>query len=413
LLDKPPRKTGTTRTTQRKQPITKTPIIPQPIIPQPIIPQPIRQQVTIPRATIPQVTIPQVTIPQVTIPQVTIPRAIIPQPTIPRATIPQAIIPQPIRQQVLIPQPTITQTTRQIKQKPGPKMKQGGGNRGKRGVEDIFAFENYPQDFGLFSQYFTGIELYLRLANWIQYKYEYLREYEMEKLDNEVYRVTNIKKFLEDITGTFEPREILERWFKHFKPILNTTEKIDETLERYYLCEDVLFNKLYRTHVDNNWVYVPLWFADCPRKTKTGESPIKRQIPIPNVERPTIPQQPRVPTVQTIPRVPPTGITQPISPTIPRVPGVPLMGITQPISPNIARPTTPNQLIVPAIPKVLTTIPQIQTNRDRQRFAELADEPDMTNRLVRFINLSFPETTTWNQEGLRNKAVQALNFMLK
>lgn len=141
------------------------------------------------------------------------------------------------------------------------------------GDVDIFDFKKYTEDYKLFSEYFTGLELYLRLAIWISYKYVRLKTLEERKaltidlnytrFNNESEKITlakrdNKKEWLENITDVFEGEQILFSWFKHFKPEnLVNVHKLHEKWQ-YHL--EHFFNKLYKHFVDKEHSYQELWF---------------------------------------------------------------------------------------------------------------------------------------------------------
>lgn len=135
-------------------------------------------------------------------------------------------------------------------------------------LEDIdpFDFDGYPRDFELFSEYFDGIEKYLRLAIWILYKYAYLPEEDREKLHEDLERSRDRRDFLVKLTDAFRAADLPGYWYIHWNPAKATKDFIQETLNRYIFCEDVLFNRLYKIYVDPDWEETKLWFADCPRR---------------------------------------------------------------------------------------------------------------------------------------------------
>ena len=93
---------------------------------------------------------------------------------------------------------------------------------------------------------------------------------EREVLVKELSRKKNLKKFLNDFTGTFNLTELIYRWYLHFNPEKADYEFIDELREKYVLCDDVLINTLYRAYVDKDYKRreQQLWLVDppCPRE---------------------------------------------------------------------------------------------------------------------------------------------------
>lgn len=129
---------------------------------------------------------------------------------------------------------------------------------------DPFDFDKYSEDYDLLKNYFSGVELYVRLANFILYKYGWLPSRDRNQLIEEVETAQNPKKILENLTDSFRPEELLAYWYLKWNPDYATEEKIEKILQLYVECEDILFNRLYRKYVDEDWNDVPLWFAKCP-----------------------------------------------------------------------------------------------------------------------------------------------------
>ena len=142
------------------------------------------------------------------------------------------------------------------------------------GDVDVFDFATYKEDYDLFSKYFQSVELYLRLANWNTYKYCYMTKIkDKEELDENLRFVQKIvdgtpvrvsrtdeeiKEWLVLMTDLFETDQVVWSWFKHFRP-----EKLDNvwrTLEKYSSHIGLLFNRLYRAHVDKEHQDQKLWF---------------------------------------------------------------------------------------------------------------------------------------------------------
>lgn len=128
---------------------------------------------------------------------------------------------------------------------------------------DPFDHVKYQDDYCLFNQYFTDIELYLRLASWLLYKYAYLNsESARYKLMLEVKKSLNQKATLESLSESFDNDGMLAYWYLHFNPAKATIQHITEIRARYHTNEDYLFNRLYRTYVDKEHRDRPLWFGD-------------------------------------------------------------------------------------------------------------------------------------------------------
>ena len=100
---------------------------------------------------------------------------------------------------------------------------------------DIFAVDNYPEDKALFTKHFKDLELLLRLATWIEFIYVYsVKEGSNEgsnkvrkELVNKYDKAKDKKKFLEEMTDIFLPKQMLESWYLHHNP-----DKVDKDMEK-------------------------------------------------------------------------------------------------------------------------------------------------------------------------------------
>ena len=141
------------------------------------------------------------------------------------------------------------------------------------GDVDVFDFDTYREDYDLFSRYFQSVELYLRLANWNTYKYCYMTKIkDKEELDENLRFVqkivdgrhvrvsrtdAEIKEWLVLMTDLFETDQLAWSWFKHFRP--EKLQNVWRTLEKYSNHVGLLFNRLYRAHVDSEHEDQKLW----------------------------------------------------------------------------------------------------------------------------------------------------------
>lgn len=127
---------------------------------------------------------------------------------------------------------------------------------------DIFDFEKYPEDYQLLATYFTGLELYLRLACWIQYKHQYLhgREARIVQLMKKVNNSPDKRLALEEYCNIFVAYDMLCAWYVHFNPERATEEVITRVYDRYQHHTGELFHRLYNKYVDPEAKRVVLWF---------------------------------------------------------------------------------------------------------------------------------------------------------
>ena len=145
---------------------------------------------------------------------------------------------------------------------------------------DVFDFKTYFDDFLIFTRYYSGLELYLRIAIWLSYKYEYIQsQEERNNLDDELHQNKKRKEYLDTMTDSFEPRDLVEKWYHHFNPIKIKPGFIDYVMNKpqYLAHPDCIFNQLYHKYVDQEWdIIAILWFSqrdDIPEATTNKITP--------------------------------------------------------------------------------------------------------------------------------------------
>lgn len=131
---------------------------------------------------------------------------------------------------------------------------------------DIFDFSKFKKEFELFKKYFKGSELTFRLANYIEYKYNWVKSDKIRK-EMEKKILKDPERELKIITDTINLGEILMSFYKHYNEDKADEDYIENVLNKYKTCENVLLNKLYNKYVSKNKinVYGKLWVADCKR----------------------------------------------------------------------------------------------------------------------------------------------------
>src|SRR5690606_17265239 len=122
----------------------------------------------------------------------------------------------------------------------------------------------YEAEYQLMSEFFSDLELYLRTALLIDYKYNHLASKDRNIVDNALATKSSHetkKKFLEDFTDVIEPAYVIVMWYKHFlsDTLVSDPEVIGRVLARYIGYEDVAFNRMYRKRVDEMHELSPLW----------------------------------------------------------------------------------------------------------------------------------------------------------
>lgn len=126
---------------------------------------------------------------------------------------------------------------------------------------DIFDFDTYKQEYKLLSKYFQGLELFLRTALLIDYKYNHLNPKNrqlFEEILNEKSKKEQ-KKYIELMLDVFEPLYILHQFYRHYSPS-TSAEKLDQIYEKYSVNPSEMFNRMYRRYVDDNWKDKKMWF---------------------------------------------------------------------------------------------------------------------------------------------------------
>lgn len=125
---------------------------------------------------------------------------------------------------------------------------------------DIFSFEVYEKEYQFMSRYFKGVELILRTALFIDYKYNYLsseaRKVYLKAIKNKKDKAAYLRLTLD----VFEPLYLLTKWFEHFNP--KSQEHVKNTLDKYKNHLDVMFNRMYKARFDKDWdETTKLWFT--------------------------------------------------------------------------------------------------------------------------------------------------------
>lgn len=151
---------------------------------------------------------------------------------------------------------------------------------------DLFDFKKYSDIYQIFSRYFSGIELFLRTANMIDYTYDRSMTQGASQELLEELRTANAER-LERLTDVINQQSMLLAWYSHYNAKNATEEYVDEILGEYFSCEDVMWNRLYKKYVDDTWkTDTKLWFGDCNREQsisvcshdKSGAYVIKNDI---------------------------------------------------------------------------------------------------------------------------------------
>lgn len=139
---------------------------------------------------------------------------------------------------------------------------------------DIFDFDTYNKEFDLMKKYFDGLELYLRTALFIDYKYNHLSEKDRNIVEETLKKKTDKLEYIVSMFDVFEPLYLLSHWFNHFAPekLKKNPNHPKELLQKYNIHIDVLFNRLYKFRIDKSWdEHHQLWFSNDETKNKEIE----------------------------------------------------------------------------------------------------------------------------------------------
>jgi len=152
---------------------------------------------------------------------------------------------------------------------------------------DIFDFVKYHEEYEILSRFYSDLELYLKTAIFLDYKYNYLREKDRSVLDIRISEKSGKvllvpagsqrgkvlkQKYFDTFTNVFEPHHLLKAWYKHFAPEkLENKNWLAATEEKYAGHEDVAFSKMYIIYVDPEYQPRSIWFTSETRITPRGE----------------------------------------------------------------------------------------------------------------------------------------------
>lgn len=130
---------------------------------------------------------------------------------------------------------------------------------------DIFDFVTFKKEYAALACLYSGLELHLRTALLLDYKYNYLAKEDRHILNLVVSKKTGkpllaytnpegklvgkpvTKKYMNNFTNVLEPYYIFKKWYQHYNPSkLDDKKFLKDTLEKYQGHEDVALNKMYR-----------------------------------------------------------------------------------------------------------------------------------------------------------------------
>jgi hypothetical protein len=126
---------------------------------------------------------------------------------------------------------------------------------------DVFDVSNPEdeQELGVFQEHYTGLELVLKFAHYLDYKWNHIRaREERDVLKAEVLGYS--KRQLDDFTNAADTYFLIASWYRHFNPDQFNEDRIDYWTSRYDGNHAYFLNKLVRKYVDPDWVFEQLWF---------------------------------------------------------------------------------------------------------------------------------------------------------
>lgn len=156
-----------------------------------------------------------------------------------------------------------------------------------KGTVDIFDFDTYSDEYTLMSKYFSDLELVLRTALFIDYKYNYLNPKDKDVFEKQLNTKEGKKakrEFIRLTLDVFEPLYLVTQWYRHFNPqaLEENPKKAEQTVDKYKFHIDVMFNRMYKARFDPDWdEETKLWFSDNnekpPKPKISSEEVIKRK----------------------------------------------------------------------------------------------------------------------------------------
>lgn len=130
----------------------------------------------------------------------------------------------------------------------------------------IFDFVTYKKEFNYMKTYFNGLELYLRTALFIDYKYNHMSKKNRNVFETQIQEKPkkNRKKYIETVLNVFEPLYLITQWFRYFIPtrLIERPQYVFTIAEKYKHHIDAMFNRMYKARVDPEWdEEAKLWFS--------------------------------------------------------------------------------------------------------------------------------------------------------
>ncbi len=128
----------------------------------------------------------------------------------------------------------------------------------------IFDFVKYKHEHQLMQKYYKNLELMLRTALFIDYKYNHLPPDQNTIFEEQIKTKKTKKdklKYISLVLDSFEVLYIVEQWFNFFAP-----EKPDDfaskAIDKYKFHIDAMFNRMYKARCDAQWDDTSkLWFS--------------------------------------------------------------------------------------------------------------------------------------------------------
>jgi hypothetical protein len=129
----------------------------------------------------------------------------------------------------------------------------------------IFDFDTYKHEYDYMKTYYSNLELMLKTALFIDYKYNHLPPENNTIFEQQIEKKSkkDRKKYIEKVLNVFEPLYLVTEWFQHFAPekLVNNPSFAINAVNKYENHISLMFNRMYKARFDKNWPDdTKLWF---------------------------------------------------------------------------------------------------------------------------------------------------------
>ena len=125
----------------------------------------------------------------------------------------------------------------------------------------IFDFVTYKHEHELMKKYYKDLELILRTALFIDYKYNHLPPDQNTIFEQQIKTKKHKKTYISTVLDAFEPLYLVEKWMAFYRPD-KPKDFAAKTVDKYKFHIDVMFNRMYKARFDPEWdELTKLWFS--------------------------------------------------------------------------------------------------------------------------------------------------------